>query len=201
MTAICKTIDIHGGLSHLLDYGADENKTSLKNNDLQNALDYARNPLKTILDLDDGDKSMLVTGILCAPETAEEEFSLLREKYRENNGNEFSAPFVYKDRKTGVFIPESNNMVCLYFSKEDSTAKRLKDNFTHYEADTFNIHTIDIENLTGFTYASESLEKMIADWRPGIVIFDPIQAFFPKGSSMTSRLETRKVLDRLRLFC
>ena len=102
-----------------------------------------------------------------------------------------------KDRKTGVFIPESNNMVCLYFSKEDSTAKRLKDNFTHYEADTFNIHTIDIENLTGFTYASESLEKMIADWRPGIVIFDPIQAFFPKGSSMTSRQETRKVLDRL----
>ena len=105
-----------------------------------------------------------------------------------------------KDRKTGVFIPESNNMVCLYFSKEDSTAKRLKDNFTHYEADTFNIHTIDIENLTGFTYASESLEKMIADWRPGIVIFDPIQAFFPKGSSMTSRLETRKVLDRLVQF-
>ena len=38
---------------------------------------------------------------------------------------------------------------------------------------------------------------MIADWRPGIVVFDPIQAFFPKGSSMTSRQETRKVLDRL----
>ena len=32
------------------------------------------------------------------------------------------------------------------------------------------------------------------------MIFDPIQAFFPKGSSMTSRLETRKVLDRLVQF-
>ena len=102
-----------------------------------------------------------------------------------------------KDRKTGRFIPNSNNMVCLYFSKEDSTAKRLKENFKRYEANTLNIRTIDIESLTGFTYASEALEKMIDDQRPGIVVFDPIQAFFPKGSSMTSRQQTRKVLDRL----
>ena len=31
MTAICKTIEIHGALSHLLDYGADTDKTSLNN--------------------------------------------------------------------------------------------------------------------------------------------------------------------------
>ena len=103
-----------------------------------------------------------------------------------------------KDRKTGVYF---GNAVpaepCLYFSKEDSTAKRLKDNFELYGAYLPNIHTIDIEHLAGFTYTSESLEKMIDELRPGIVVFDPIQAFFPSGSSMTSRQQARKVLDRL----
>ena len=102
-----------------------------------------------------------------------------------------------KDMKSGKLIIDNNDMTCLYFSKEDSTAKRLKTNFERYEANPYNIITIDIEYLTGFTYSSESLEKIIDNVRPAIVVFDPIQAFFPSGSSMTSRQQTRKVLDRL----
>lgn len=102
-----------------------------------------------------------------------------------------------KDMKSGKLFIDNNDMTCLYFSKEDSTAKRLKTNFEKYEANPFNIITIDIEHLTGFNYASESLEKIIDNVRPAIVVFDPIQAFFPAGSSMTSRQRSRKVLDRL----
>lgn len=136
MTAICKTIDIHGGLSRLLDYGSNEEKTSLINSDLQNALDYAKNPLKTILELDDGDRSMLVTGIKCTPETAETEFSLLREKYREHCERERSAPFVYRDKKTG-----KTRLV----QKEPVTAIHLIQSFAESELDPRAVHQIGID--------------------------------------------------------
>ena len=136
MTAICKTINIHGGLSKLLDYGSDQEKTSLKNNDLQNALDYAKNPLKTILELDDGDNSMLVTGIQCTPETAEEEFGFLREKYREHCGSEFLSPFVYQDKKTGK---------ARIVQKEPVTAIHLIQSFAEPDLDPRTVHQIGID--------------------------------------------------------
>ena len=71
MTAICKTILIHGtNLQNILDYGSDQDKTSVTNNGLENVFDYASNPLKTLANLDDGHKELLVTGVLCQPETA-----------------------------------------------------------------------------------------------------------------------------------
>ena len=113
----------------------------------------------------------------------------------------FGTYYVSEDRKSGALsVKTTPAEPCLYFSKEDSTAKQLKTNFELYGACMANIHTIDIEHLTGFHYHSESLEKMIDSLRPGIVVFDPIQAFFPAGSSMTSRQQTRKVLDRLVLL-
>ena len=92
---------------------------------------------------------------------------------------------------------EVRNTRCLYFSKEDSTSKRLKKNFERYEANMANIHMVDVEHLTGFTFASEMLENMIAQLNPAIVVFDPIQVFFPGGASMTSRQQSRETLDRL----
>ena len=49
MTAICKTILIHGSsLQNILDYGSDQEKTSINQNGLSNALEYGANPLKTL---------------------------------------------------------------------------------------------------------------------------------------------------------
>ena len=45
MTAICKTILIHNtNLQHLLDYGSDQEKTSVSRNGLSDVLYYGSNP-------------------------------------------------------------------------------------------------------------------------------------------------------------
>ena len=100
------------------------------------------------------------------------------------------------DLKNNLLIRKLNTK-CLYFSKEDSTAKRLKKNFRLYEADLANIGTIDVEHLTGFTFVSKDLAELIGRERPELVIFDPVQAFFPPGISMTSRQQSRETLDIL----
>lgn len=101
MSAICKTIEIHGdNLQPLLDYTANELKTSLEENGLENLLSYAANEEKTSIILPgENEKSMLVTGILCNPNTANEEFLYIRNKYREEHP-ETSAAFEYDDKKT-----------------------------------------------------------------------------------------------------
>ena len=101
MSAICKTIGIHGdNLQPLLDYTANELKTSLEENGLENLLSYAANEEKTSIILPgENEKSMLVTGILCNPNTANEEFLYIRNKYREEHP-ETSAAFEYDDKKT-----------------------------------------------------------------------------------------------------
>ena len=116
----------------------------------------------------------------------------------DNEDAEHSAPGAVAviDPNTGSGV-EVRNTTCLYFSKEDSTAKRLKKNFERYEANMANIHMVDVEYLAGFTFASDKLEEMIDQLWPGIVVFDPIQAFFPGGASMTSRQQSRETLDRL----
>lgn len=84
MTAICKTIPIHGTTtSPLLKYCENNNKTSISKNidTLQGLIDYGSDPLKAICDIDEDHKELLITGIKCSPETAAEEFALTKEKY------------------------------------------------------------------------------------------------------------------------
>ena len=190
MTAICKTIEIHGALSHLLDYGADTDKTSLKNHDLQNTLDYAKNPLKTILELDDGDKSLLVTGILCTPETAEEEFSILREKYQETHGREYSAPFSYKDKKTGKTKT---------VQKEPVTAIHLIQSFSETDLDPRTVHQIGVELCERMGWQAVVDTHMNTGHCHNHII---INAYLPDGNRKVSmnqknRMEIRTVSDEI----
>ena len=72
MTAICKTIAVHGDhLSHLLDYGSDSEKTMLHENDaLANLISYASNETKTsFVNPLDQETSLLVTGVQCSPDS------------------------------------------------------------------------------------------------------------------------------------
>ena len=100
------------------------------------------------------------------------------------------------DLKQGV-IREKVNTACLYFSKEDSTSDRLKKQFRLYEANMEKIGMVDVEHLSGFTFASKELEDLIVQERPTLVVFDPLQGFFPAGASMLSRQQSRETLDRL----
>ena len=101
------------------------------------------------------------------------------------------------DYQNKTITEKGPNRTCLFFSKEDSTAKRLKEALEMYDADSSEIHTVDIEHLNGFNYASQNLEAFIEELRPAICVFDPLQAFYPHGASMSSRQQSREALDHL----
>lgn len=157
MTAIRKTIAIHGSnLSHLLDYGANQEKTSVSMNGLSNVLEYAANPLKTIAKLDDGDKDLLVSGVLCKPETALVEFGIVRESYLSSHGGERYASFDYTDKMTGT-----TRMI----QKEPVTAIHLIQSFAETDLDCHTIHQTGIELCERLGNNIEELSKCIADFR------------------------------------
>ena len=89
------------------------------------------------------------------------------------------------------------NRVCMYFSAEDSTSRRLKGQFEKYEADQSKIITVRMEHLLGLDFASGALGRLIRENKPAICVFDPMQAFMPDDSSMTSRQQSREALTNL----
>ena len=101
------------------------------------------------------------------------------------------------DLKNNLLYEKGPNRTCLYFSKEDSTAKRLKKTLDRYDAYMPEICTVDIEHIAGLHFCSPDLEKMVESRRPAVCVFDPIQAFFPPGASMSSRQHTRRALNHL----
>ena len=101
------------------------------------------------------------------------------------------------DRETGNIYEAKQNRECIYFSKEDSTETRLKDKLKDYGANNFEIFTVGIDHLNGFNFTSPELEAIIEEHRPAICVFDPVQAFYPAGVSMSSRQQSRQVVDHL----
>lgn len=137
MTAICKTKLIHGtNLQPLLDYGSNQEKTSYTDNALEEALDYAANPLKTIAKMEDGHKELLVTGVLCEPETALLDFAMVRERYLELHGPERIYRYEYFDKRTG----ETRNA-----RRDPVTAIHLIQSFAETDLDPRTVHQIGID--------------------------------------------------------
>ena len=113
-------------------------------------------------------------------------FELLREQERE-----------VPEKVNGDAVKgEPYNMTCMYFSAEDPP-EILRKKFEAYGAETDNIFTVDYQHLGKLSFASKDLEDLIAEFRPTICVFDPIQAFMPKGHSMTSRQQAREALNHL----
>lgn len=137
MTAICKTKLIHGtNLQPLLDYGGNQEKTSYAENALQDTLDYAANPLKTLADMDDGDKELLVSGVLCEPSTALFDFAMVRENYLEIHDPERIYRYEYFDKRTG----ETRNA-----RRDPVTAIHLIQSFSEKGLDPRTVHQIGID--------------------------------------------------------
>lgn len=137
MTAICKTILIHNtNLQNILDYGSNQEKTSVSYNGLEDVLEYGANPLKTLANLDDGHKELLVTGVLCQPESAVPDFGIVRKKYLAMNEGERYASFDFLDKRTG-----ENRMV----HKKPVTAVHLIQSFGEKDLDPRTVHQIGIE--------------------------------------------------------
>ena len=87
----------------------------------------------------------------------------------------------------------------MYFSKEDPTEEVLKRKLKDAGADQSKIRCfgLDDERLNKIWYGSLLLEKLVEKYRPGIVVFDTLQAFLPEGVDMAKRKDMRDALNPL----
>ncbi len=87
----------------------------------------------------------------------------------------------------------------LYLSSEDSTEYVLRRRLRLNGANLENIGYVDIkdEAFTDILFDSETLEKLIDDFRPELLIFDPVQSFVPANIHMGDRNAMRQCLSPL----
>ena len=184
MPAICKTIAIHGDkLTPLLRYGDNPEKTDLLKNGLGNVLSYAGNPEKTTLILpEDDEKSLLVDGVLCSPETAEADFRTYRDRYRAVHGSEEFKSFKYNDKKSG-----KEKTV----KRQPITAVHLIQSFSDPDLDPLLVHQIGINMLERLHVQGVCDTHLNADHLHNHII---INAYLPDGQSKF-RLNTARIIE------
>lgn len=87
----------------------------------------------------------------------------------------------------------------MFFSSEDSVPKVLKGRLKKAGADLTRIQYLDLtdRNFDRIKFSSEELEELIAQYRPAVVIFDPLQSFIPPDIQMGSRNAMRQCLSPL----
>lgn len=89
--------------------------------------------------------------------------------------------------------------IAMFFSSEDSVPKVLKGRLKKSGADEGKIMFIDMADKTfsKIKFNSPELEEIIAEYRPGLVVFDPLQSFIPPDVQMGSRNAMRQCIAPL----
>lgn len=102
-------------------------------------------------------------------------------------------PFAISQRDSGRVV---------YFSAEDSTEYVLKKKLRENGANMRNIYTLQPESdqFSEIKFGSPTLEKIINDYRPSLVVFDPIQQFIPETVKMSERNAMRQCLAPLMVY-
>lgn len=90
----------------------------------------------------------------------------------------------------------------MYFSSEDSNESVLRPRIRQSGANLVNIVTIDSkqEEFQNVKLNSPYLETLIDQYRPALVIFDPLQSFLPAHADMKSRAEMRAAMAKLHVY-
>ncbi len=93
-------------------------------------------------------------------------------------------------------------MKVAFFSTEDSVKKKLKRQLRQAGANEGNILTTDFSSgggdaLRELKLGSDRLREVIANFRPALCVFDPIQGFLPSRVNMGSRNEMRDCMAPL----
>lgn len=85
----------------------------------------------------------------------------------------------------------------MYFSSEDSSSVVLKRRLRLAGADMKRVLFVDMsdEEFDSIKFNSEELAEIIAEYRPGLCVFDPIQSFIPTSVNMSSRNAMRQCLS------
>lgn len=87
----------------------------------------------------------------------------------------------------------------LFFSSEDSAEYTLKGRLRHAGAKLENVAYLDLKNprFPEIKFDAPQLEDIIKNYRPALVIFDPIQGFIPPEIQMGQRNAMRACLSPL----
>lgn len=87
----------------------------------------------------------------------------------------------------------------LFFSSEDSMSYVLRDRLEKAGANLDKIRGLDVGDgdIKKITFGSSELERLIDEYRPGLVIFDPLQSFIPADVNMSQRNAMRDAVTPL----
>ncbi len=90
----------------------------------------------------------------------------------------------------------------MYFSSEDSNEAVLLPRLKASGALLENIITIDSkhDSFSAVKINSGFLEKLLDQYRPALCIFDPLQSFLPRGTSMIARNDMREAMGKLHVY-
>ena len=88
---------------------------------------------------------------------------------------------------------------CMFFSSEDSVPKVLKQRLRRAGADESKVLFVDLtdKDFDLIKFDAPELEELIAENRPALCIFDPLQSFIPATVQMGSRNAMRQCMSPL----
>lgn len=97
------------------------------------------------------------------------------------------------------FKDDGGGQRALFFSSEDSVSKVLCGRLKRAGANLANISCVDVANsdFERIKFNSEELRRIISDYRPALVVFDPLQSFIPPEINMGSRNAMRQAMSPL----
>lgn len=84
----------------------------------------------------------------------------------------------------------------IFLSGEDTFEHSLRDKLEKCGANLNNILTVSLDNevFENVKFGSAEMESIVADYRPKLIIFDPLQSFLPDGMNICSRVDMRNAL-------
>ncbi len=99
----------------------------------------------------------------------------------------------------GIDLTEGEPKKVMFFSAEDSYKYTIRRKLRKNGANLDNILTIDVadERFQDIKFNSPFLERLIAEHRPALAVFDPVQAFVPLNIRMGERNAMRACLSPL----
>ena len=88
----------------------------------------------------------------------------------------------------------------LYQCSEDGAKDTIKPRLLAAEADCSNIAFIDEEIYDGLTLDDERIREAITEWRPKLVVIDPIQSYIGNDSDLQIACKARKLMRRIGMW-
>ena len=88
----------------------------------------------------------------------------------------------------------------LYQCSEDGAKDTIKPRLLAAEADCSKIAFIDEEVYDGLTLDDERIREAITEWRPKLVVIDPIQSYIGNDSDLQIACKARKLMRRIGMW-